>query len=443
MIFAGCKTHEEVTAPVEIPESFSESGTQLIPQQWWTAFEDDQLNAIIDTALQSNFDLLTAWERLKAADAVADREASALFPDLEATLQGETGRNSDNFQDSDQIQIGLSSVYEIDLWGRIQSGAEAEQYRAQATLFDYQTAAITLSAQIVQTWYRLADAQNQLMLVEEQIDTNLTVLELLNNRFKIGQIQSVDILRQQQLVEATREQRIIAEERVQILENQLAVLMGQSPQQKPDLNPDELPELTALPDAGVPADLVRRRPDVRSAFATLQAADLDLAAAISNQYPRLSISASATTAADNAGNLFQDWAMSFTGNILAPIFYGGQLRAEADQSEAVRQQRLYEYGQTILTAFREVEDALTREKQQIESIKSIERQVELANQAYRQLRLQYLNGSGNYLDVLTALDGIQQLRRDLLSAQLTLVENRISLYRALAGSFETEMLAAE
>lgn len=440
-LFISCRTQGEIADPVEIPETFSDSGTELVPAKWWTSFEDNRLNTIIDSALTSNFTLLTAWERLRAAEAVVDRESSLLFPTFEATGSAQADRFSDNSQDSEQLQLGLSSSYEIDLWGRIGSSIDAEQFRAQATFYDYQTAALSLTAEIVRTWYRLADAQNQLALVNEQIDTNLTVLELLNNRFEIGQIQSVDVLRQQQLVEATREQRTYAEARVRTLEHQLSVLLGQSPQTGIDFRPEDLPQLSPLPSTGIPTDLVQKRPDVQSAFASLRAADNDLAAAISNQYPRLSISASASTAAESAGALFEDWAISFAGNLLAPVFYGGELRAEVDRNEAVKNQQLYEYGQTILTAFREVEDALIREKKQVESIDSIERQLELASQAYRQLRIQYLNGSGNYLDVLTALDDIQQLRRDLLSTRLTLVEYRISLYRALAGSFETEMMA--
>ncbi|MDZ7755914.1 efflux transporter outer membrane subunit [Rhodohalobacter sp.] len=441
LVLNGCRTQEEVSNPVEIPDSFSESGMEVLPAKWWTSFEDNRLNTVIDSALTSNFTLLTAWERLRAAEAVVDRESSLLFPTLDASGSAQADRFSDSSQDSEQIQLGLSSSYEIDLWGRIGSTIDAEQFRARATLFDYQTAALSLTAEIVRTWYQLADAQNQLELVNEQIDTNLTVLQLLKNRFEIGQIQSVDVLRQQQLVEATREQRTYAESRVQTLENQLAVLLGKPPQSGIDFSPEDLPQLSPIPSTGVPTDLVQKRPDVRSAYASLQAADNDLAAAISNQYPRLTISASASSASESAGALFEDWAISFAGNLLAPIFYGGELRAEVDRNEAVKNQRLYEYGQTILTAFREVEDALIREKKQVESIDSIERQLELASQAYRQLRLQYLNGSGNYLDVLTALDGIQQLRRDLLSARLTLVEYRISLYRALAGSFETERMA--
>jgi NodT family efflux transporter outer membrane factor (OMF) lipoprotein len=444
LIFLGCSTNKEtLSPPVEMPDSFSETGRQIMPGKWWTAFNDDNLNAVIDSALQDNFDLLTAWERLSAAQAVVDRESSLFYPSLEASAGAETRRTDDEFSDSDNIQLGLSTVYEIDLWGSIRSVVDAERFRADATFADFQTAALTLSAEIARTWYQLADAQNQVELIDEQIETNLTVLELLENRLQTDQVEGVDVIRQDQLVEATREQKSRAESRVEILENQLSVLLGKTPQTDADLIPEFLPEMPPLPETGVPLELIERRPDVQFAFYSLMAADRDLASAISNQYPRLSISASAATSADNAGSLFQTWALSFAGNLLAPIFYGGELSAEVDRNEAVKQQRLYEYGQTVLTAFREVEDALVQERKQEETIQSIERQVELATQAYEQLRMRYLNGEGNYLDVLTALDDIQQLRRDLLSSRLLLVEFRIALYRSLAGSFEVEMMASE
>ena len=443
MFLVGCASQSEtISSPVEASASFSSSGSATIPDQWWTTFDNERLDATVDSALTSNFGLKSTFQRLRAAQAVVDREAAALLPTLEGSAQGSVSRTppedgQGEAQQTENLQLGLTSTYEVDLWGRIRSSVDAERYRAQATRADYQTAALSLSAEIVRTWYRLAEARNQVELIEQQIQTNEQVLELLENRFGTGQIRSVDILRQRQLVASTREQRTLAESDMQVLEHQLAVLLGRSPQAGIEALPDSLPELPPLPATGVPTDLVRRRPDVQSAFNLLRAADRDLAAAISNQYPRLTLSVSASTAADNAGDLFEDWAGSFAGNLLAPIFFGGELRAEVDRTEAVKQQRLYEYGQTILIAFQEVEDALIRERKQRESIQSLEEQINLAQQAYEQLRVQYLNGTTNYLDVLTALDEVQQLRRDRLAAALTLVEDRIALYRALAGSIET------
>ena len=426
-----------VSDPVDSSTEFSASGTQEVPEKWWTSFEEPALNKAVRQALSSNFNLKTAWQRLQAARAVSDRESAALLPSLDASAQAQTTENSSESQATDNdFQLGLTAVYEVDLWGSIRSGVEAEQYRAQASLADYQTAGVTLSAEVVRTWYQIAEAQNQLNLVKQQVETNQQVLELLRNRLGIDQVRGVDILRQKQLLESTLQQKSIVESRIEVLNHQLAVLIGKPPQQELDMNPKQLPSLPPLPQTGLPAELIQRRPDIRSAFNLLQAADRDLASAISNQYPRFSISASARTAADNAGNLFKDWALSLTGNLLAPLFYGGELSAEVNRSEAVKKQRLFEYAQTMLTAFREVEDALIREKKQAENIERLNKQVDLAQRALKQLRVQYFNGTSNYLDVLTARDEVQQLQRDLLTARLALVEYRIALYRSLAGSFE-------
>jgi outer membrane protein TolC len=124
--------------------------------------------------------------------------------------------------------------------------------------------------------------------------------------------------------------------------------------------------------------------------------------------------------------------------LLAPIFYGGRLKAQQRQAEAVRSQLLNQYGQTVLTAFQEVENALVQEQRQKEQLEIIRRQVSLAERTYQQLRIEYLNGTSEYLDVLTALNQEQQLKRDLITAKLDLLSFRVNLYRALAGGLESK-----
>jgi len=433
-----CSTkHQPTQIAVDTTQNFSESGSQTISEKWWTSFQDPTLNTLIDSALASNFNLKSAWQRLQASRAVVDRESSSFFPTLDASAQTEISKYQSEYIQNQSFRLGMETSYEVDLWGRIRAQVESERYRAKAALADYQTAAISLSAEITRTWFQLIEAQNQLELLTKQVETNQKVLKLIETRFGSGQIRSADILRQRQLLESTREQKIAAESRVQIVEHQLAVLLGESPQKTKYPVHDSLPELPPRPETGIPSELIRRRPDLKSAFNRLQSADREVAAAISNQYPRFSISASASTSADNVEDLFKDWARSLAGSLLAPIFSGGRLRAEVDRTEAVKKQRLFEYIQAILNAFREVEDALVREKNQEEKIQSIKKQVRLAEQTYEQLRMQYFNGLGGYLDVLTALDELQQMRRNLLSARQNLLEERISLYRAIAGSFET------
>jgi len=426
-----------ITLPLEPPPLFSATGSQSLPARWWTEFGDEHLNAMVDSALKSNFSLEIAWQRLQAARAVVHREKSSFFPDLLASMQGNISDQGSSFDINRSIDAGLSSSYELDLWGRIRYDVKSERSRADASLADYHTAAISVSAEIVLTWYQLTEANDQLILVNEQLETNEKALEVMQTRFGGGQVRGVDILRQRQLLEATRSQKISDETRKRVLEHQLAVLLGRLPRQETGYRYNGLPALPPLPETGIPLELIRRRPDIQSSFNLLLAADYDMASAISSRYPRLSVTAAASSVGDNADDLFKDWAYAFAGNLLAPLFTGGRLGAEIDRTEAIKKQRLYEYGQTVLIAFREVEDALIQEQKQTESIVSLEAQAELSRKSYEQLRIEYFNGFGNYLDVLTALGQEQQLRRSLLAAKLVLLEFRIALYRALAGGFET------
>ena len=453
LALVACAPHtSDLELPVEPPPAFSAAGTVEAPSRWWTAFEDPTLERLMDRALASNLDLAAVWQRLREAQAVVDRAESDLFPDLDGDLEGRVERfpfetqtfdssGEEELQDrtgrNEQLRLTFSATYEVDLWGRLRSRIEAERYRARASLADYHTAALSLSAEVARTWFQLVEAHQQVALLEAQVETNEKVLRLLENRFGSGQIRGVDVLRQRQLVESTREQRLSAEARLGVLEHLLAVLLGQPPQQGLDALADELPPLPPLPRAGIPMELVRRRPDVKSAFLRLRAADRDLAAAVANRYPRLTLDASLATEASSDSTPFEDWPRSLAAGLLAPLFRAGELAAQVDRTEAVRQRTLYEYGQATLLAFREVEDALVQEAKQRQRVESLERQVRLTTLAYEQLRLQFFNGLSDYIDVLTALTEAQRVRRDLTAARRELLEFRIALYRALAGGLET------
>lgn len=439
IILLGCSPKlAEVEAPIEEPAPFSESGTEILPDKWWTAFEDPVLNELVHTALNSNLGLQANWQQFRAALAVVNRESSFLWPQVDAFASTGISRPEQDFSSGDDLQIGLGASYELDLWGRIRAGVQAEKFRARATFFDHQAAAMTLSAETAITWYQLVTAQKQLELAEEQIETNQNIMKLIRARFAGGQVRAVDILRQEQLLESTRDQKIFYERRIQVLKNDLSVLLGNPPQNEFLLPKKVLPEIPSLPDAGLPLELLRRRPDVRQAYNLVLAADRDLAQTIRAKYPRISLNLSGEFASNNYNNIFRDWAYTLAGNLVAPLFYGGRLQAEADRSEALKEQRLFDYGQIVLNSFREVENALIRETSQKQTIEVLHRRLELAQKTNGQLRIEFLNGMSNYLDVLLSLDEEQQLQRDLLNAKQELLEIRIALYRSLAGGFTEE-----
>ncbi|MDT0675860.1 efflux transporter outer membrane subunit [Autumnicola musiva] len=429
---------QDVEAPIDEPQEFTYSGDDLVPDKWWTAFDDPALNLLVETGLEENLALAGNWEQFRAALAVVRRESSYLWPAIGASAQTARSRPQPDFAGGENFQLGLSASYEVDLWGRIQSGIEAEEFRAQATYYDYQSAAMTLSAEISNAWYRLLTARKQLELANKQIETNENIMRLIRARFVGGQIRAVDILRQEQLLESTRNQKIAYETQVELFENELAVLLGSPPQNLMELPKDSLPGLPPLPATGLPLELIRRRPDVLQAYNLVLATDRDMAQAIRSKFPQLSLNVQGQNRSNDYNSLFQNWAYTLAGNIAAPIFYAGRIRAEVDRTEALKNRQLYLYGQTVLTAFREVEDAMVREIKQKEQLEVLQRRTELAEKTSRQLRLEFLNGISEYLDVLLTLDQEQQLERDILEARQSLLEIRVALYRALAGGFEPE-----
>ncbi len=427
--------------PVEpLPEGFSQSGSKVVPEQWWTEFNDQQLNELVSHALSNNLNLKSAWMRLSEAQAIAERESSELLPtiDLFGLAQRRDQDSAEFNEDSSRqrYEAGLAASYELDLWQRVRASVRAEELRSRAQAADYQTAALSLSAELATAWFRLLEALARRDVIKQQIEANNNVLTILKAQFGNGLTRRADILRQAVLLEATREELIAVESEIKTLENLIAVLLGQAPQSFNMVKRSTLPaDLPPRPSTGIPSDLIKRRPDIQSAFYLLQAADQDLAAAIRDRFPRITLSASIFTVDDDEFKFFDDWLNSVAANALAPIFDGGRRRAEVRRSESLRERRLYEYAQSILDAFREVEDALTQENKQTEKLQSLETQVRLASETYEQLRRQYFNGTGNYIDLIASLTNQQNLQRELLIERRKRLELRISLYRALAGGF--------
>lgn len=429
--------------PFAVLPPFSSAGERAPPDQWWTSFQADGLNERIDLALSGNFTLEAAWQRLAEAEASVATEAAARRPTLDGTGEAALEDGSD-IDGQSRVGLGLQASYEVDLWGRVRKAVEAERLRADATALDYRAAAISLSAEVAIAWLQLTEARLQLTLINSQIETNETVLEVLELRFAVGQSGAADVLRQRQLVEATREQAVTVLNRIDVLEHRLAVLEGRPPQESLTAgDAAELPSLGVMPDVGLPADVLMRRPDVQSVFLRMEAADRDVASAVRDQYPRIDLLATVSTVAENPGGLFDAWLGSIGAQLVAPLYDGGRREAEIDRRVAVRRRLVARYGQAVLDALAEVEDALANERRQAERLDRLRTRLDLAERTYAQLRTQYLNGATDFIDVLTALEDQQRIERDLLVARRDRLLFRVALHRAIAGGFETPRETAE
>jgi NodT family efflux transporter outer membrane factor (OMF) lipoprotein len=435
----GCTTAEDrPPLPLTDAPPLSSAGVAPPPDRWWTSLADAELDRRVDRALDGNFTLAAAWERLQEAEAVVRRARADRAVTVDGTASA-TVRDGSDVARRTELGLGLEASYEVDAWGRIAAAIDAERRRAAATAADYRAAAITLSSEVALAWYGLVEARRQSDLVRVQLDTNQKVLLVLEERFETGQSGvAADVLRQRQLVEATREQLLVLEAEAAVLEHRLAVLEGRPPQGAAgDPAEGELPRVADLPATGLPADLLDRRPDIIAALRRLEAADADVAAAVRDQYPRIDLAAAIGTSGENPAGLFDDWLASLAAQLVAPLLDGDRRRSEIERTEAVRRRLLAEYGDAALVAFGEVEDALAREAAQVRRIDSLDRQLDLARRTYDQLRGQYLNGAADFIDLLTTLREQQQLERDRLTASVDRIRFRIALHRALAGGFET------
>ncbi len=436
---AGC-THPtvEVTPPLAMPEAFSIRGDATAPHEWWTAFQDDQLDEIIEQAMRENFSLRVAWDRLDQARALAARSESPLWPSLDASAgASRTALQSPmTSKPTTGLSLGLQASYEVDLWGRIRSTRDAALLDVRAGEDDIRAAAITLAAQIAQTWYNLAEQRGQLKILDQQLKTNQDYLAIITLHFRRGQLSATDVLQQRQLVEATRGNRALVESTIAVLENLLAVLAGRTPEDFSAPSKDTLPKIPNLPQTGIPAEWLRRRPDVRAAERRIQSADQRVAAAIADQFPRLGISFGAETSGQAVRDLFDNWLANIAANIAAPLLDGGLRRAEVRRTKAVVSERINSYGQVMLASLVEVEDALAQEAQQARYVKSLSRQLDLANKAAERTLDNYTKGTMTFTRYLTALLSYQGLQRTHLLARRQLVGFRIDLYRSLAGGWE-------
>jgi multidrug efflux system outer membrane protein len=425
-----------------VPDSFSiKDSIQDPKQRWWETVGDEQLNSFVDEALTDNQTLLSYWARLEKAQAQARKEGA----DLKPSLAGAAGASYTRIEtDSSSVEnenysIGLIAGYEVDLWGRIRATNESALLSAEASREDLNTVAMTLAAEVTERWVAILSQRLQRQLLEQQLSNNETYLELVELRFRKSLASALDVFQQRQLVERSKAQLPLIEMQERMLQNQLAVLLGRMPNQSPVITRQELPVLDAVPDAGLPVQLLQNRPDIVAAFKRLEAVDQDLAAARADRLPALRLTGSVAYDSDQLEKVFDNWIANLAASVTAPVFDGGRRKAEVDINEAAVQQQLAEYRQLVLSAVREVEDALISETKIREHVAALENQLQAGKNALKEAGTRYLNGLNDYLPVLTQLLSVQSLENDLIRRHEDLLVARISLYRAIGGSWTDEL----
>ena len=445
-------TFAPTPADTLLPAAASDT-TRAASQRWWTAFGDSSLTAVVDTALAANLDLKSAQARLKELAAQFRIARAPLFPGVNANGQASYqnqpantgiggaiggGRGPDRFEFTDyQASLGLS--YEIDFWGRLRSQRKAALSQYFATAADLQTARISVVSQTISTYVQIATLRRQVELGRKSVDLLQQRVEITEDRYARGLVSSFQVSSLQQSLEAARAEQPQLESQLYDAQSRLAVLLGRFAGEQAAFLPDSIPagpELASVP-AGLPADLLMQRPDVRAGALRLEAARQQIGVARAEMLPTLSLTARGGTQSSELAslvNLDQRFA-NFVAQLTAPLFQGGRLRANLNAAEARYEQQAARYQNTVLTAFREVKAGLVAYQKQKDRYRFLQDQVAAARASFQTQRDRYERGIGDVLALLDAERTLVQAQTRRAAARLAVVNARLALHRALGGSW--------
>ncbi len=418
-----------------------EAKVEEAPPASYVFFADSQLEALVQRALRHNFNLRQAWARLEEARALVRGRRAERWPSLDANAAVRRSRTALRLPDGQEpiftttrYTASVAAAYEVDLWGRLAAGEEAATLEARAGAADVAALAMSTAAQTTESWLDLVQHQRERRLLAEQRELARRDLELVQRRFQRGQGSLLDVTQQEQQLESVRSAEVAAQTAAQLARHQLAVLVGQAPQEFALEAPDQLPDLPARPVLGRPAGLLQRRPDVAAALWRVRAADAQVAAALDRRMPTLRLDGRLFGQAARPSALFEELLWEIGAALGGPLWDAGRNRAAVDAAEARARQQLQAYAATFATALREVASALEAEAGGRERLKSLQRQLVSAQRARNLARSRFLNGSVDYLRVLEAGRAVNQVERQHLQARRELLGSRVQLHRALGGA---------
>lgn len=442
-MLAGCNTlpqRDIQNVGAEIPDQWVEDKTvdPFVPAKWVETFDDLRLRDLVEIALANNYELKAASARVDAAIAQARIDGSGRWPQLFLTADHqqvqirEAGFGSSRF-DVFEVLFGMS--WELDVWGRIRDFQQAAMWEADATRSDYYGARLSLAARVAQSYFELAEAKLQAEVVEQSIKDRTIIAQLVRGRFQRGLVRGLDLRLALTDLANAEAQLKQARNRIQTVTRRLETLLGGYPAGK-EMDLATLPVLPPGIPAGIPSELLERRPDLVAAFTRLQAADSRLASSKKLRLPRITLTAAGGTRSSDLTELIDPKAAAwhvFAG-LMQPLFTGGRIQGEIIRNQARVEEALNLYKNTTLNAFREVEQALAAEEWLRQQEASLREAVEQTEASQELAVYSYRNGLIGILTLLDSYRGTLNAQSAHLSVTRLLLSNRINLYLALGGN---------
>ncbi|HET9668525.1 MAG TPA: efflux transporter outer membrane subunit [Casimicrobiaceae bacterium] len=446
---AGCATTTPTEPPkVELP---APTVAQLDLSHWWTSFDDPALTSLVDEALANNLDLEVAMARIDAARAQVRLARADLYPSLDlgvgvsrskVTEVGTVPIPRGISPTGNDFRVGLSAAYEIDLWGKYRTATRAAQNDLLATQYARETVRTAVAAQVAQTYFGLIAADAQLQLLKDTLALREQTVSLQTDRAQAGVIGQYDLAQAKAERDAVRADIATAQRAVSQFESALAVVVGRSPRdvfqpavaREPSVA--KLLEVPTVP-AGLPSDVLERRPDLRQLESQLAAASLRIDRARADYLPSLNLTGTLGTESEALRHLLSGPSLiwSIGAGLAQPLFNLDRIGANVETQSARREELVATYRQTVQTAFKDVHDALAANETTRAALAAQTTRREALQQAYELSDLRYKAGYSPYLEVLDA-------QRQLLQAQtLSILAARdvrlalVDLAKALGGGW--------
>jgi NodT family efflux transporter outer membrane factor (OMF) lipoprotein len=435
-----------IAPPAAWQSPHSESATRS-NVQWWSQFGSPQLNRLVEQARVGSFDLSAAMARVRQAQAETVVAGGSLLPEVKAGLNanrqkllrgnGYSQLDADSSNKAvDYFDANLSASYEIDFWGGQRASRDSAQFALQASEFDQATVELTLLSGVANGYAQTLSLQEQQRIAELNLANAQSVLKLVQTRYDSGSATALELAQQKSLVAAQQRQLPLVQQQTQEAQISLAALLGR-PVQQLSLGQERFDQLTwPTIAAGVPSELISRRPDIARAEAQLAAAQADVTVARAAMLPTVTLSAELGSGADRAADILRSPFYNLTAGLLAPVFNNGRLGAERDKATARQEELLEAYRGSIINGFADVEKALNSIRGLDEQRQWQGEELNQAQTAFNIAQSRYQAGAEDLLTVLETQRTLYAVQDLNVQLRLARMQASIALYKALGGGWQ-------
>ncbi|HNN88755.1 MAG TPA: efflux transporter outer membrane subunit [Giesbergeria sp.] len=419
------------------------AGVAVLPQaddlaRWWERFGDPQLSALVAQALQAHPSALSAQAALRQARAQARVQAAGMLPDV--SLSGSAQRSRSGGQTGNSFQVGLDAGWEPDLFGRLDAGVQASQADARAAQASLEQVHVSLSAEVALQYISLRSLQQRLAIAQRNLETQQQTLQITDWRVQAGLATSLVAEQARAAAEQTAAQVPQLQASLAQARHALAVLTGQAPAALDAAlaAPQAVPQPSQALVLDIPADTLRQRPDVRVAQERVQAALARVSQADAARYPSLRLSGSLGLRALTLGALGDSASLvhSLLGSVAVPLFDGGATQAQVQVQQAALEQARQAYQLAVLTALKEVEDALVALQGEAARLAHLQQAAQAAGNAALLAQQRYASGLIDFASVLETQRTQLATQDALATSQANLGSNHVRLFKALGGGWQ-------